>query len=69
MIEPNFASLVLGIAVVEGLGRSLDPNVDIIKTSLPILLKARLRRALAADAFGDQSERDDWEASLAMDSF
>ena len=69
MIEPNFANLVLGIAVVEGLGRSLDPNADIIRVSIPILLRARMKRGTGdGDAFPVDDDRDSWEALNALDA-
>ncbi|XP_029697305.1 uncharacterized aarF domain-containing protein kinase 2 [Takifugu rubripes] len=38
-LESNFASIVFAIMVLEGLGRSLDPNLDILHLAKPILLK------------------------------
>ncbi|KAI5100275.1 hypothetical protein C0J45_9261, partial [Silurus meridionalis] len=38
-LESNFASIVFAIMVLEGLGRSLDPNLDLLKIAKPLLLK------------------------------
>ncbi|XP_034444999.1 uncharacterized aarF domain-containing protein kinase 2 [Hippoglossus hippoglossus] len=38
-LESNFASIVFAIMVLEGLGRSLDPNLDILALAKPLLLK------------------------------
>ncbi|XP_076589636.1 putative aarF domain-containing protein kinase 2 isoform X2 [Chaetodon auriga] len=38
-LESNFASVVFAIMVLEGLGRSLDPNLDILDLAKPLLLK------------------------------
>ncbi|XP_039503793.1 uncharacterized aarF domain-containing protein kinase 2 [Pimephales promelas] len=38
-LESNFASMVFAIMVLEGLGRSLDPNLDILEIAKPLLLK------------------------------
>ncbi|KAL2777768.1 putative aarF domain-containing protein kinase 2 [Daubentonia madagascariensis] len=38
-LESNFASIVFAIMVLEGLGRSLDPNLDILEAAKPFLLK------------------------------
>lgn len=38
-LESNFASMVFAIMVLEGLGRSLDPNLDILEMAKPLLLK------------------------------
>lgn len=37
-MESNFASVLLAIFVLEGLGRSLDPDIDILEKAKPILL-------------------------------
>ncbi|XP_036781994.2 uncharacterized aarF domain-containing protein kinase 2 isoform X2 [Manis pentadactyla] len=39
-LESNFASIVFAIMVLEGLGRSLDPKLDILEAAKPFLLKA-----------------------------
>nr|XP_028602508.1 uncharacterized aarF domain-containing protein kinase 2 isoform X1 [Podarcis muralis] len=39
-LESNFASVVFAIMVLEGLGRSLDPELDILKAAKPFLIKA-----------------------------
>ncbi|XP_056271838.1 uncharacterized aarF domain-containing protein kinase 2 isoform X1 [Pseudoliparis swirei] len=38
-LESNFASIVFAIMVLEGLGRSLDPQLDILDLVKPLLLK------------------------------
>uniref|UniRef100_A0A8C4I3B2 ABC1 atypical kinase-like domain-containing protein n=1 Tax=Dicentrarchus labrax TaxID=13489 RepID=A0A8C4I3B2_DICLA len=38
-LESNFASIVFAVMVLEGLGRSLDPNLDILDSVKPLLLK------------------------------
>uniref|UniRef100_A0A8C6W4Q0 AarF domain containing kinase 2 n=1 Tax=Nannospalax galili TaxID=1026970 RepID=A0A8C6W4Q0_NANGA len=38
-LESNFASIILAIMVLEGLGRSLDPKLDILEAAKPFLLK------------------------------
>ncbi|XP_049630655.1 uncharacterized aarF domain-containing protein kinase 2 [Suncus etruscus] len=38
-LESNFASIVFAIMVLEGLGRSLDPKLDIMDAAKPFLLK------------------------------
>ncbi|XP_061825378.2 uncharacterized aarF domain-containing protein kinase 2 isoform X1 [Nerophis lumbriciformis] len=37
-LESNFASMVFAIMVLEGLGRSLDPNLDILEMAKPLLV-------------------------------
>lgn len=41
-LESNFASIVFAIMVLEGLGRSLDPTLDILEAAKPFLLKESL---------------------------
>lgn len=38
-IESDFASLVMSLIVVEGVGRKLEPQMSIVKESIPVLLK------------------------------
>ncbi|XP_042325846.1 uncharacterized aarF domain-containing protein kinase 2 [Sceloporus undulatus] len=38
-LESNFASVVFAIMILEGLGRSLDPELDILKAAKPLLIK------------------------------
>uniref|UniRef100_A0A8D1G628 AarF domain containing kinase 2 n=1 Tax=Sus scrofa TaxID=9823 RepID=A0A8D1G628_PIG len=38
-LESNFASIVFAIMVLEGLGRSLDPKLDILEAAKPFLLQ------------------------------
>lgn len=38
-LESNFASIVFAIMVLEGLGRSLDPNLDVLDLAKPLLIK------------------------------
>ncbi len=41
-MESNFATVILALFVLEGLGRSLDPNVDILEKARPVLLHGAL---------------------------
>ncbi|XP_028929063.1 uncharacterized aarF domain-containing protein kinase 2 isoform X2 [Ornithorhynchus anatinus] len=38
-LESNFASMVLAIMVLEGLGRSLDPGLNILEAAKPLLIR------------------------------
>nr|XP_045017013.1 uncharacterized aarF domain-containing protein kinase 2 isoform X2 [Jaculus jaculus] len=38
-LESNFASIMVAILVLEGLGRSLDPKLDILEAAKPFLLQ------------------------------
>jgi len=40
-LESNFASILLAIGVLEGVGRSLDPELDILAAATPVILKSR----------------------------
>ena len=37
-VEPNFTSVLLGIMVLEGLGRTLDPELDLLWVAAPYVL-------------------------------
>lgn len=41
-LESKFSSMLVAIAVLEGVGRSLDPDCNILKAALPVVAKARL---------------------------
>ncbi|KNC84513.1 hypothetical protein SARC_03287 [Sphaeroforma arctica JP610] len=56
MIEANYTALVMGIVVIEGIGRSLDPSLDIIRQSLPILAYQKIMRDFTV---GRVMEEDD----------
>lgn len=38
-LDANFSSVVIAIAIVEGLGRALDPQLDLVERALPYLVK------------------------------
>lgn len=48
-LEPRYATVIIALGVVEGLGRQLDPDVDILKRAAPYVMKASLM--LAGDYF------------------
>ncbi len=48
LLEQRFAATVAAIAVLEGLGRALDPDLDILAAAAPIVLRAAARKALAS---------------------
>eukprot|EP00742_Colponemidia_sp_Colp-10_P006327 GILJ01006781.1.p1 GENE.GILJ01006781.1~~GILJ01006781.1.p1 ORF type:complete len:463 (-),score=61.36 GILJ01006781.1:36-1424(-) len=52
-IESNFASLVGAIIVLEGLGRQLNPEINVVSESIPFLVKAM--RALPANIQDDHA--------------
>ena len=39
-LDANFSSVIISIAIVEGLGRALDPNLDLVPKTLPYLIKS-----------------------------
>jgi predicted unusual protein kinase regulating ubiquinone biosynthesis (AarF/ABC1/UbiB family) len=45
LLEARFAGTVAAVAVLEGLGRSLDPDLDILQAAAPVVLKAAAQRA------------------------
>jgi aarF domain-containing kinase len=40
-IEGNFATLVVGTVVLEGLGRQLDPQLNLLEAAVPFLFQHR----------------------------
>lgn len=41
-LESRFANLILAIGVIEGLGRRLDPDLDLISKAAPFILKSSI---------------------------
>ncbi len=41
-LDSNFASIMIAIIVIEGLGRRLDPNINILQYAAPYIMKAKL---------------------------
>ena len=41
-LESRFASVIVAMGVVEGLGRQLDPNIDILQKAAPYVMRASL---------------------------
>ena len=51
-IESDFASLVMSLIVVEGVGRKLDNQMSVVKESIPVLLKNPHARKILWDKCG-----------------
>jgi len=47
-IEGNFASLVVGTIVLEGIGKQLDPSLNLLEEAAPILLRREAQSRLAS---------------------
>ena len=41
-LEGNFATLCLGTIILEGIGRQLDPNINLMVAALPFFLDRRV---------------------------
>ena len=54
LLEANFAAVVAAIGVMEGLGRSLHPDLDIITEARPIITSAVLSTGLG---FGSRERK------------
>ncbi|TMW55168.1 hypothetical protein Poli38472_013930 [Pythium oligandrum] len=42
-LEGKYASIVISIAVLEGVGRKLDPDLDVLSVALPIIVQSLVR--------------------------
>jgi predicted unusual protein kinase regulating ubiquinone biosynthesis (AarF/ABC1/UbiB family) len=47
-LDPAFLSVIVAVTVTEGVGRSLDPAVDIVTPAIAVVAKARLDEIIAA---------------------
>jgi aarF domain-containing kinase len=61
-LEGDFVNVVISILLLEGIGRQLDPDMDLFKSAIPILREVGALRAREAIARG---ERGDLKASGA----
>ncbi|KAH8200348.1 hypothetical protein TruAng_005501 [Truncatella angustata] len=52
-MEGDFVNVVISILLLEGIGRTLDPNVDLLSSSLPILRELGARGGAEALRGGD----------------
>ena len=48
-LDASFSSVVLAVLVLEGLGRSLDPSIDILTRAIPYLALSKLWAKLKPD--------------------
>lgn len=51
-LETDFASLVVGLVVVEGVGRKLDPKLSLVKEAAPVLIKNNEARNILIERGG-----------------
>lgn len=61
-MEPDFVNTVISVLLLEGIGRQLNPNLDLFKSSLPIL--RQLGRQMAAQESLKEMPRSDIGAYL-----
>ena len=54
-LEGDFVNVVISILLLEGIGRSLDPDVDLLSSSLPILREIGAQSGAAMVKGGDFS--------------
>lgn len=60
-LESRFVQVIVSLGIVEGLGRRLDPDVDILKRAAPFILKAAINegaRSLSNCNDGDSGDGD-----------
>jgi len=43
-VESNFTTLVMGTVVLEGLGKQLDPNLNLLKAAAPFFAKEKSKQ-------------------------
>ena len=53
-LEGDFVNVVISILLLEGIGRSLNPDVDLLSSSLPIL------RQLSAQSGAEMAKKGDF---------
>lgn len=63
-MEGDFVNTVIAVLLLEGIGRQLDPNMDLFKSSLPIL--RQLGGQMSANEATDKIPRDNLAAMLKI---
>jgi len=51
-LESDFASLIISLAIIEGIGRQLDPNLSLFHQAVPVMLKNRECRTILLQTAG-----------------
>jgi predicted unusual protein kinase regulating ubiquinone biosynthesis (AarF/ABC1/UbiB family) len=51
-LESDFASLVISLAIIEGIGRQLDPELSLFHEAVPVMLKDRDTRKILLETAG-----------------
>jgi predicted unusual protein kinase regulating ubiquinone biosynthesis (AarF/ABC1/UbiB family) len=51
-LESDFASLVISLAIIEGIGRQLDPEISLFHEAVPVMLKNRETRTILLETAG-----------------
>jgi len=51
-LESDFASLIISLAIIEGIGRQLDPNLSLFHQAVPVMLKNRECRSILLQTAG-----------------
>ena len=62
-LEGDFVNVVISILLLEGIGRQLDPDLDLFKSAIPILREVgahRAREAIAKGEAGDLKTSTAW---------
>lgn len=62
-LEGDFVNVVISILLLEGIGRQLDPDMDLFKSALPILREVgaqRAKKALSKGETGDLKTSGAW---------
>ncbi|KAF4651206.1 ATP binding domain 4 [Perkinsus olseni] len=69
-LEPNFVSVVCATMVLEGLGRSLDPQLHILKEAKPFVARALFNRLIGTNSNSNKNDTTTTEdGENSSDSF
>ncbi|KFG33954.1 ABC1 family protein [Toxoplasma gondii GAB2-2007-GAL-DOM2] len=64
VLDSQFANVFLAMSILEGVGKQLDPHVDVLKTALPYTIRAVKKLYLARKIQG-QSRGDGREDAIS----
>ena len=51
-LESDFASLIISLAIIEGIGRQMDPQLSLFHQAVPIMLKNKQCRNILLETAG-----------------
>ncbi|PKI84026.1 hypothetical protein MVES1_002047 [Malassezia vespertilionis] len=65
-MEPEFVDTIISILILEGIGRRLDPDLDVFRSAIPILRSLGLKVSRDDSQFRELRQQTTFKAQLSM---